>query len=79
MISAFVALYLSSAYAATCNQEVYDTAYRSILEQALVDNDLQKRNNTIRTLRELCNGQRSTIEQTNHKYQLWRPHVYGQE
>lgn len=52
-----------------CKQLVYDAIYRTVLEHT-IDSDLGKeafreRNAAIETLRDLCNGQKSSFE-TGH-------------
>lgn len=49
----------------SCNQRVYDSLYRTIIAQTVLQitpKDFEERNIAIRTLRELCRGQRSTYE-----------------
>ena len=50
-----------------CNQKMYDYLYYSIVQEALKskkseEDAMKLRNTRIRTLRDLCNGQRSTFE-----------------
>lgn len=64
-------LSIAATYNKPCDQGMYDILYKSILEQALKENNITKRNNSIRTLRYLCKEQISTLEYLNSKkYQL---------
>lgn len=69
------ALSIAAIYPKPCDQVVYDTIYKGLVEQALTDNDMPARNRGIRLLRDLCRGQKSTLEYKNDKtYQLRRLH-----
>lgn len=64
----------AATYNKPCDQMVYDTLYSSVLKQALQDNNMKARNQSIQTLRNLCRGQESTFEHKNTQYQLRRVH-----
>ncbi len=53
-------------YTSTCNQVMYDELYKAIIVRALnkgyTQDVMDERNNDIRYLRALCNGQLSTYE-----------------
>ncbi len=51
-----------------CDQKVYDRIYEQILRESIKDNgkwSMHNRNVLIKFLRELCNGQLSTLEYKN--------------
>lgn len=55
--------------ALTCNQLVYDQIYKAlilqVMETKMTKKDFDVRNDSIETLRKLCNGQRSSYEKGN--------------
>lgn len=55
-----------NAHLIPCNQIIYDGIYKNIIQRAiaseLTNQDLLERNRSIETLRDLCQGQKSTYE-----------------
>ena len=73
-IGAFAALFcLGSATGATasqlpCDQKIYDKLYQTIIETTVKDvtvEEFEARNESIQTLRLLCQGQKSSYEKEN--------------
>lgn len=60
LMSLVTATYLS------CNQEMYDTIYRTLIirtiNSKLTERDFKIRNDAIENLRKLCHGQKSSWE-----------------
>jgi len=58
----------SAAGPGSCNQEIYDQLYRSIIlssvQKEMTPDEFEKRNESIRKLRDLCRGQKSSYEKT---------------
>ena len=58
---------LLGAIILSCNQQMYDSIYETIIQNlldkpVLTEQLIKEKNDTIETLRKLCNGQKSSYE-----------------
>src|SRR5687767_3125657 len=64
-MGAGLALTVSTVTTQPCDQVMYDSLYQTIITQTIIQitpQDFEERNTSIRILRKLCKGQRSTYE-----------------